>query len=238
MAGLLIVIKILLIEIIQNQPNPEINEKQSSINIFLLTALIQCSKQGNVSHWKMHHIDRQCFNHNSLGPGDVNGDGFDDYVVILEGPDKVTIILHPGVNEKLYQEWEKIIVSEGNNVEYAYFGDLNGDENLDIVYVNGDRSDVSIVWGPDKSQVTDPSQWRDSGPIPSSVSQGHYLFVETFDINQDGALDIIPGGRRHHNGRVNGLIWFEVPINKGDRQDVTKWAMHSVDNTFLSGHDF
>jgi hypothetical protein len=110
--------------------------------------MAQCKTDERAAEWKMHHIDRQYYNHNSLSPGDVNGDGFDDYVVIHEGPDVLTIILHPGVNEKLYQEWEKIVIGEGLNIEYAYFGDLNGDGNLDIVFVNGDRSDVSIVWGP------------------------------------------------------------------------------------------
>jgi hypothetical protein len=34
--------------------------------------------------WKMHHIDRQLINHNSLSPGDVNGDGYTDYGEIGE----------------------------------------------------------------------------------------------------------------------------------------------------------
>jgi len=204
----------------------------------LCMALVQCTTKNNEGTWKMNHIDRQYFNHNSLSPGDVNGDGFDDYVVIHEGPDKVTVILHPGVNDRLYQAWEKIVVSEGNNVEYAYFGDLNGDENLDIVYVNGDGSYASIIWGPDRSHIKDPGQWRDTGPIPSSMNQGHYLYVETSDINLDGALDIIAGGRRHHSGRVNGLIWFEAPADKEEREDLEKWAMHPVDSMLLSGHGF
>lgn len=204
----------------------------------LLALLAQCTTDKREAEWKMHHIDRQYFNHNSLSPGDVNGDGFDDYVVIHEGPDLVTIILHPGVDEKLYQEWEKIVISEGLNIEYAYFGDLNGDGNLDIAFVNGDRSDVSVVWGPEISEVTDPEKWRNGGIIPSSVNQGHYLYAETYDINQDGALDIIAGGRRHKNGKVNGLIWFEAPLEKTDREDLSKWAMHSVDSTLLSGHGF
>jgi hypothetical protein len=52
--------------------------------------------------WKMHHLDRQFWNHNSLSPGDVNGDGFDDYVVIHEPTGNVTILFHPGVNNKQY----------------------------------------------------------------------------------------------------------------------------------------
>lgn len=84
-----------------------------------------------------------------------------------------------------------MVIPDGKNVEYGYFGDLNGDGNLDAVYANGDKADVNIIWGLDKSQVKDPTKWVDAGPIPSSKNQGHYVYLETFDINQDGALDIV-----------------------------------------------
>jgi len=32
--------------------------------------------------WPMHHIDRQFYNHNSLGPGDVDQDGHEDYSLV------------------------------------------------------------------------------------------------------------------------------------------------------------
>ena len=51
--------------------------------------------------WKMHHIDRQFWNHNSLSPGDVDKDGLDDYLVIHEGADKVTILFYPGSGRQL-----------------------------------------------------------------------------------------------------------------------------------------
>lgn len=189
--------------------------------------------------WKMHHIDRQFWNHNSLSPGDVNKDGYMDYVVIHEGADKATILFHPGTTEKpLYHEWEKIVISEGDNVEYGYFGDLDGDGNLDVVFVNGEASSASIVWGPDKANAKDPSKWVDAGTIPSSRDQGHYVYVETYDINQDGAMDIVAGGRRHRSGTLNGLIWFEAPKNKSDRRDLNKWVRHAIDSDLKSGHGF
>jgi len=67
--------------------------------------------------WKMHHIDRQYWNHNSLSPGDANNDGFDDYMVIHEGPNIASIVFHPGNLNDIYAEWEKVVIAEGGNVE-------------------------------------------------------------------------------------------------------------------------
>lgn len=188
--------------------------------------------------WRMYHLDRQYYNHNSISPGDANKDGYDDYVVIHEGPDKVTILFHPGNLDDIYGEWEKVTISEGNNVEYAYFGDLDGDGNLDIAYANGGKADVNVLWGPEPSKVKDPSAWVDGGPIPASTKVTHYVFLETFDVNQDGAMDIVHGGRRHSSGNVNGLAWYEAPARQKDRRDLTKWKMHSIDPELLGGHGF
>lgn len=191
--------------------------------------------------WKMHHIDRVSFNHNSLVGADLNGNGFDDYVVIHEGPDLISIVFHPGCYEKVYDEdaWIKVIISEGVNVEYAAFGDFDGDGNLDIVYANGDGQDVNIIWGPEKDKVMDPSEWVDSGPIPASVGLGHYLSVFVMDIGKNGRTDILAGGRKaseSRGGEFTGLIWFECPENPRDRRDVSKWKLHIIDPKLQSAH--
>lgn len=40
--------------------------------------------------WTMHKIDNARWNHNSLSPGDLNGDGNADYAVIHKGTEKYT----------------------------------------------------------------------------------------------------------------------------------------------------
>lgn len=188
--------------------------------------------------WRMYHLDRQFYNHNSISPGDANKDGYDDYVVIHEGPDKVTILFHPGNLEDIYGEWEKVVISEGNNVEYAYFGDLDGDGNLDIAYANGGKADINVLWGPEPSKVKDPAAWKEGGSIPASQNQGHYVYLETFDLNQDGALDIVTGGRRHSEGHINALAWYKAPARQKDRRDLSRWEMHSIDPDLPGGHGF
>jgi hypothetical protein len=60
--------------------------------------------------WTMHKIDNAMYNHNSLSPGDVNGDGYTDYAVIHEGTGKYTF----------------------------QFSDVDGDGDEDIINCNAD----------------------------------------------------------------------------------------------------
>ena len=46
--------------------------------------------------WLMHHVGRDFLIANSLNAADVDGDGFNDYSVIDERRDLITIVFHPG----------------------------------------------------------------------------------------------------------------------------------------------
>lgn len=193
--------------------------------------------------WPMYHIDRQFYNHNSLSPGDVDRDGHLDYCVIHEGPDVYTILFHPGEGGNLCAPWKKVTVGGGGNVEYAYLGDLDGDGCMDVAGAEGHkkrhRAGIRILWGPAKDRVKQSDAWQDGGFIPGTIDQGHYLFCECHDINGDGALDIVVGGRvLQTNQSVGGLKWIEAPKAKKDRRNLATWKVHDIDANLLSGHGF
>jgi hypothetical protein len=106
--------------------------------------------------WTMHKIDNAMWNHNSLSPGDLNGDGYADYAVVHEGTEKYTFILHPGKDGDPKAPWKKVIVGVGVNPEYSDFGDFDGDGRLDLVGVGGHGAAAQIFWGPEPSRITDP----------------------------------------------------------------------------------
>ncbi len=189
--------------------------------------------------WPMHHIDNASWNHNSLSPTDVNGDGFDDYAVMHEGPDLFTLIFHPGPDGDEKTIWPKTIVGKGGNPEYSAIADFDGDGNFDVVAVGGSDSGVKVFWGPDPASSMDGSAWTDSGVFPQTANQGHYLYVESHDVNADGLIDIVAGGRLQGNPQKwTGLFWLEAPQEVSGRRDPEAWDLHYIDPDLKSGHGF
>ena len=193
--------------------------------------------------WPMHHIDNFSWNHNSLSPGDVNGDGFDDYAVMHEGPDTYTVVFHPGSEGNDKALWPITQIGRGGNPEYSYIADFDGDGNMDVVGGGGaDGSQppgVKVFWGPAPGSSMDGSAWTDSGVFPQTANKGHILFIEAHDINSDGLVDIVVGGRLQNNPRVwAGLYWLEAPQDPEVRRNPSAWEFHYIDDALMSGHGF
>ena len=193
--------------------------------------------------WPMHHIDKFSWNHNSLSPGDVNGDGFDDYSVMHEGPDTYTVVFHPGSEGNDKALWPITQIGRGGNPEYSYIADFDGDGNMDVVGGGGaDGSQppgVKVFWGPDPGSSMDGRAWADSGVFPQTANKGHILFIEAHDINSDGLVDIVVGGRLQRNPRVwAGLYWLEAPHDPEVRRNPSAWEFHYIDDALMSGHGF
>lgn len=193
--------------------------------------------------WAMHHLNNQYLIANSLNPGDVNGDGFDDYSVIDEGEGFQTIVFHPGL-EKVRKEWPRVMLGKTGNPEYSCLGDLDGDGNMDFVVVEGDdlergyKTGVRFFWGPDKSRVMQPEAWKNSGIVPGTEGK-QFLYAECHDINGDGAVDILVGGRRHATtNQYAGLLWLEAPKAKAARRALKNWTIRYIDAGALDGHGF
>lgn len=211
--------------------------------IFSLLAASVASAQVD-RPWKMHHIRDDYIIANSLNQADVNGDGFPDYSVIDERLGLQTIIFHPGKNGDVRKQWPRVELGKTGNPEYSCLGDLDGDGRIDLVVVEGDdlekgyETGVRVWWGPDAKSAAEPAAWTNAGHVPGTGGQ-QYLYAECHDINGDGALDIVIGGRRNSmTKQYAGIRWLESPKAPGDRRDLGKWTQHFIDANTLSGHAF
>lgn len=188
---------------------------------------------------------------NGLDTGDVTGDGFPDFLVNYEFRGRIRVVLHPGRDLRRDRFWPAVDVGLFPNAESAAFGDLDRDGTLDIVVVqgiehHGDPSAVRILWGEAGGR-----RWADRGPLPGGVGLGQYLYVRVADLDRDGFLDIVVGGRaaRLAGGprtpealaglpRV-GLRLFRNPLAEGrDPRDPGAWSCLPIDPEVPSGHGF
>jgi hypothetical protein len=203
--------------------------------------------------WYMHPIDDRFRGANGLSPGDVNQDGLTDYLTNYEFDQRLIVEFNPGP-EKVRLPWPTITawmptpLKSGNGVdpESSTLGDFDGDGNLDLAiaqgwsnkpYWEGSQPGVHIVWGPTKDKVMDTDAWKDAGRIPETIDRGHFIYVLPFDVNGDGAIDIISGGRIHAgNKRKGGVVWIEAPVKPSDRRDLAKWQVHDIDPEQFSAH--
>ena len=78
--------------------------------------------EANYAPWPMHAVDSRFRGANALSPGDVNQDGFDDYVTNYEFDQRFVISFHPGATGNVRQPWPTVVawmprpLANGNGV--------------------------------------------------------------------------------------------------------------------------
>ena len=207
------------------------------------------------SGWRMHPIDQQYRGANSLGAADVNGDGLTDYSVNYEFDQRYAIYFHPTAGADARQPWPRVVLTPsrvlrgegGVASESSALGDLDGDGNVDLVgaqsgdtlAVIGYEPGLQVFWGPDETRVLDASAWEDAGRFPATIDAGHYHWVVTRDVDRDGDLDLMVGGRVLMNtSDPTGILWIESPDDPQSRRDLSQWTVHEIDTDTWSGHGF
>lgn len=203
--------------------------------------------------WAMHPVDNPGdWLPNGLDPADVNGDGYDDFVTNYEFRGLIRVALHPGPENLDAGFWPAVDVGRFPNAESSAMGDIDADGAVDVVIVHGVEHTntppgVRILWG----EGGPPYTWRGSGPIPASTGGWQFLFVRLIDLDADGDLDIVAGGRAARvaaegqretageNAVWAGIRWFVNPLaGGGSPRDLATWPEHAIDPDTPSGHGF
>lgn len=203
------------------------------------------------AEWPMHPVDNPGdWLANGLDIADVNDDGYADFLTNYEWSGRLRVALHPGPNLRPFALWPAIDAGHVANAESAAFGDLDGDNYRDIVVAHGvehthQPAGVRVFWGAPPQWPETVQGWVDGGDIPASMGLGHPVYVKTIDLDADGDVDIVIGGRASRIAGSNkggpltwtGIRWFENPGVSAARR-LEAWPVHPIDLSTKSGHGF
>ncbi len=122
----------------------------------------------------------------TISSGDFNGDGILDLVTADMGTDTASILLGNGSGGQGDGTFaSKVSYSVGNDPEHITVGDFNGDNISDIILVNNDDNDISVLLGQGTS-------WQASATFHPKVeySAGN-SDIALGDFNADGIMDMV-----------------------------------------------
>lgn len=170
--------------------------------------------------WRRHVIDDGLNGADGVRLADINADGRADIVTGWEESGKVRAYLNPGSGEAR-TAWPHIQVGVAANVEDAVAVDLNGDGRHEIVSASeGKTRALHIHWCEGEDAITRDSVFR-TEVLPPSRNVMMWMFVLPHDVNGNGRIDLIAGGK----GPDAAIGWFEAPA---DPLDLHAWKWHPL----------
>ena len=175
---------------------------------------------GDEIGWRRHIIDGRSRGADGTRLADVNGDGLPDIATGWEQGGITRIYLNPGP-EKAASPWPAVTVGSAEDVEDAVFVDLDQDGAMDVVSsCEGQRKAILVHWAPQPEHYLDPGAWRTEA-IPESVNRCRWMFAAPMDVDHDGQVDLVAGGK----GSGSQLGWWKVPV---DVRKLDRWKWHPL----------
>ncbi len=168
--------------------------------------------------WTLHSIDDEGRGADGVRMMDVNGDGLLDIASGWEEQGETRVYLHPG-QDKVREEWPKVVVGTPKRPEDAVFCDLDGDGAVDVISsTEGVGPGVAFHWAPqDPGDYMDASAWE-TRSFPGTDRRG-WMFCVPLQLDGRNGPDLVCGGKR------NDLVWFEAPENP---RVLAAWKKHVI----------
>ncbi|MEM8672013.1 MAG: VCBS repeat-containing protein [Planctomycetota bacterium] len=176
--------------------------------------------------WTRHVIDDSSRGADGTRLVDANGDGLLDVTTGWEQGGITRIYLNPG-SSLVKQTWPAVTVGIADSVEDAVFADLDGDGAMDVISsCEGARQVMLVHWAP-KPNAMKPDRYLDADAwktqsIPRSEDRFRWMYASPMDVDQDGQIDLVAGGK----GNGSQLGWWKVP--KDRPRDLDAWVWHPL----------
>lgn len=171
--------------------------------------------------WKRHTIDNRSRGADGTRLADANGDGLPDIVTGWEQGGVTRLYVHPGMSG-VKRAWPAVTVGSAGDVEDAVMVDLDRDGSIDVVSsCEGKRQAILVHWGPSRDRLMDATAWRTEA-IPASENRSRWMFSLPMDVDGDGCVDLVAGGK----GAGAELGWWKAP--KTNPRDLSSWTWHPM----------
>jgi len=192
------------------------------------------------SPWTMHVIDNPNFRlPNGLDSADADGDGWLDLLTNYEWNGYLRIAFRPP-RDVVAEAWPAVTVGRVPNAESSCFGDVDGDGDPDVVVAHGaealGRPGVKVLLNPEGSRAREAHAWGKPIEIPAARGIGHFHYIRCRDLDSDGRLEIVVGGRGKQPRA--GLRVLSPPSGPAAIADFSRWTLASIDPNIESAHGF
>ena len=175
--------------------------------------------------WSVHVIDSGLSGGDGVRLLDVDDDGDLDLAVGWEQSGVARLYLNPGHVPEVRGKWSAIDCGPAPHVEDAMPADIDGDGRIDVVScTEGGNRRVLVHFAPTEGDYTDSAAWTTVEFPESLAGDRKWMFAIALDIDLDGHLDIVAGGKSP-DAKV---AWFEAPAT--DKRVLSQWGYHEMSN--------
>ncbi len=173
--------------------------------------------------WKHHAIDHGLSGGDGVRLHDADGDGDLDVAVGWEQAGASRLYLNPGARQAAKRRWPMIDVGPASSVEDAVMADVDGDGRVDVISATeGNARSLIVHFAPTSGDYTESAAWSTVEFPKQLAGNRKWMFSTTLDVNEDGRLDIVAGGK----DADAKIAWFEAP--EANRRDLASWKFHAI----------
>ena len=173
--------------------------------------------------WTRHAIDRALSGGDGVCLHDADGDADLDIAVGWEQAGVSRLYLNPGAGQASKQAWPRIDVGPAEAVEDAVMADVDADGRVDVISATeGGSRRLMVHFAPPAGDDSGPAAWSTVAFPKELAGDRRWMFATAFDVNKDGHVDIIAGGK----GTDAKVAWLEAP--PFDKRDLGSWKFHAI----------